>query len=68
MNQSGEPVTQARLASYAHLDIMMTSQVLRTLEKKRLLERASHPTDHRAKAYPPDRERANTAGARLAAG
>jgi len=28
----------------------MTSQVLRTLEKKRLLERASHPTDHRAKA------------------
>jgi DNA-binding MarR family transcriptional regulator len=50
LNQDSQPVTQVRLASYAHLDIMMTSQVLRTLEKKGLMERASHPTDTRAKS------------------
>jgi DNA-binding MarR family transcriptional regulator len=50
LNQSIQPVSQVGLASYAHLDIMMTSQVLRTLEKKGLLERASHPTDTRAKS------------------
>jgi len=50
LNQTNQPVTQVRLASYAHLDIMMTSQVLRMLEKKGLLERASHPTDTRAKS------------------
>ena len=50
LNQTSQPVTQIRLASYAHLDIMMTSQVLRTLEIKGLLERASHPTDTRAKS------------------
>jgi DNA-binding MarR family transcriptional regulator len=50
LNQTNQPVTQVRLATYAHLDIMMTSQVLRTLEKKGLLERASHPTDMRAKS------------------
>ncbi|MDR3573432.1 MAG: MarR family transcriptional regulator [Anaerolineaceae bacterium] len=50
LNQSSQPVSQVRLATYAHLDIMMTSQVLRTLEKKGLVERASHPTDPRAKS------------------
>jgi DNA-binding MarR family transcriptional regulator len=50
LNQSIQPVTQVGLANYAHFDIMMTSQVLRTLEKKGLLERANHPTDTRAKS------------------
>ena len=50
LNQSNQPVSQVQLASYAHLDIMMTSQVLRTLEKKGLMERGSHPTDTRARS------------------
>jgi MarR family transcriptional regulator, organic hydroperoxide resistance regulator len=32
------------------MDVMMTSQVLRTLESKELLERQAHPTDSRAKS------------------
>jgi len=43
-------VTQARLASHARLDVTMTSQVLRALEARRLLERRPHPVDTRAKA------------------
>jgi DNA-binding MarR family transcriptional regulator len=42
-------MTQAVLARHAHTDIMMTSQVLRTLEEKGLLTRAVHPTDTRAR-------------------
>jgi DNA-binding MarR family transcriptional regulator len=46
----GEEVTQSRLATHAKLDVMMTSQVLRALEARGLLERRPHPTDTRAKA------------------
>ncbi|MFJ9366061.1 MarR family winged helix-turn-helix transcriptional regulator [Nocardia sp. NPDC101769] len=46
----GEPVTQRDLADHAATDPMMTSQVLRTLEQKGLLERRDHPTDRRAKS------------------
>ena len=46
----GEEVTQARLAAHAKLDVMMTSQVLRALEGRGLLERRPHPSDTRAKA------------------
>ena len=42
-------VTQARLAAHARLDVTMTSQVLRTLEARRLLDRRAHPSDTRAK-------------------
>ena len=48
--RQGEEVTQARLATHAKLDVMMTSQVLRALEGRGLLERRPHPTDTRAKA------------------
>ena len=44
-----EAVTQVRIASYAKVDVVMTSQVLRTLEAKGLLARKPHPTDTRAK-------------------
>jgi DNA-binding MarR family transcriptional regulator len=37
------------LARYSKLDVIMTSQVLRTLESRGLLLRHSHPTDTRAK-------------------
>ncbi|WP_374448012.1 MarR family winged helix-turn-helix transcriptional regulator [Stella sp.] len=47
--QRGAPVTQADLAAFCHVDPMMTSQVLRTLESAGWVERLPHPTDTRAK-------------------
>ncbi len=47
------PVTQRDLAARAATDPMMTSQVLRTLEDKGLIERSPHPTDGRALALTP---------------
>ncbi|UQX89324.1 MarR family transcriptional regulator [Jatrophihabitans telluris] len=55
------PVSQRRLADHAATDPMMTSQVLRALEVRGLVERAEHPDDKRARAV-----RATTAGASLA--
>lgn len=49
MTEPDEPVTQARLARHARTDAMMTSQVARALEERRLLARVPHPTDTRAK-------------------
>ena len=49
--QSDELVTtQRNLADHVHADPMMTSQVLRALETKGLIQRALHPTDGRARA------------------
>jgi len=45
-----ETLTQARLAQLTGVDPMTTSQVVRTLETAKLLERRSHPLDPRAKA------------------
>ena len=42
------PMTQRELSEHAHTDPMMTSQVLRALEKKGLIRRAPHPSDARA--------------------
>jgi DNA-binding MarR family transcriptional regulator len=42
------PVTQRQLADHAATDPMMTSQVLRTLESRRLVKRRPHPEDRRA--------------------
>jgi DNA-binding MarR family transcriptional regulator len=55
------PVTQRHLADHARTDPMMTSQVLRALEAKGLVERSAHPTDARARALAVTAE-----GARLA--
>ncbi len=48
-----KPVIQRDVADRAATDPMMTSQVLRALEKKGLLQRSNHPTDHRAKCLTP---------------
>lgn len=48
--ESEEPVTQQRLAQHARTDPMMTSQVLRALEAKGLVERRPHPVDARARS------------------
>ena len=44
-----ETLTQARVAQLTGIDVMTTSQVLRTLEAAQLLERREHPDDPRAK-------------------
>jgi DNA-binding MarR family transcriptional regulator len=49
LNADG-PVTQRQLADHAVTDAMMTSQVLRALEQRGLVERAEHPSDKRARA------------------
>ncbi|MDO7906238.1 MarR family transcriptional regulator [Paenibacillus sp. JX-17] len=41
-------ITQVQLAQYTQMDVNVTSQVLRTLEKKGYIERRPHPTDSRA--------------------
>jgi len=55
LSRDDEPVTQAGLAQHAQMDPMMTSQVVRTLEKKGLVERVVHPRDSRAKSLHPTR-------------
>ncbi len=47
--RSGTPgITQVQLAQHAKIDVNVTSQVLRTLEKKGYVKRGPHPTDTRA--------------------
>jgi DNA-binding MarR family transcriptional regulator len=43
-------VRQSDISGLANADPVMTSEVLRTLESRGLISRASHPTDRRAKA------------------
>lgn len=54
-------LTQSDLAAFAATDVMMTSQVLRTLEREGLVVRLSHPDDRRARIVT-----VTDAGARLA--
>ncbi|MER8095833.1 MarR family winged helix-turn-helix transcriptional regulator [Streptomyces goshikiensis] len=61
LNGQGERPNQLAVARQAGTDVKMTSQVLRTLEKKGLLEREVDPADTRAK-----RLRVTTLGAELA--
>ncbi|MFF4402021.1 MarR family winged helix-turn-helix transcriptional regulator [Streptomyces sp. NPDC001480] len=61
LNNQGEHPNQMALARQAGTDVKMTSQVLRTLEHKGLIERAVDPADTRAK-----RLRVTDAGADLA--
>ncbi len=49
LSRNGETVTQVRLAQQARTDVMMTSQVVRALERKGLLLRGAHPADNRAR-------------------
>lgn len=47
--ESSNSVTQKAIAERSNTDTMMVSKVLRTLEKKGLVERKQHKTDTRAK-------------------
>lgn len=53
LDQRGETPNQQALARQAGTDIKMTSQVLRTLEGKGLLQREVDPTDSRARQLRP---------------
>jgi len=61
LNEQGEDPTQVGLAAQAGTDVKMTSQVIRSLEKKGLVEREVDPVDTRAR-----RLRVTRPGARLA--
>ncbi|MCX4961199.1 MarR family winged helix-turn-helix transcriptional regulator [Streptomyces virginiae] len=61
LNGQGEHPNQLAVARQAGTDVKMTSQVLRTLENKGLVEREVDPADTRAK-----RLRVTDAGAELA--
>jgi DNA-binding MarR family transcriptional regulator len=54
-------LTQVELAGFASTDVMMTSQVVRALEAKGLIERPRHPSDGRARVL-----RATPSGIRTA--
>jgi DNA-binding MarR family transcriptional regulator len=47
------PVTQARIARHTRADAMMTSQVIRGLERRKLVRRVPHPSDTRARVLRP---------------
>lgn len=50
LTRSHDQVTQIMLSQHAKTDIMMTSKVVRVLEKKNLIVRKSHTRDTRAKS------------------
>ncbi len=50
LSSAKETITQARLAAHAKTDIMMTSKVLRALEKRGLVKRETDSRDTRAKS------------------
>jgi DNA-binding MarR family transcriptional regulator len=61
LNEQGEEPNQLAVARQAGTDVKMTSQVVRTLEQKGLVERRTDPVDTRAK-----RLRVTAQGAALA--
>lgn len=48
LQSRGEKVTQKMIATHSEIDTMTTSQILKLLEKKNLLQRKQHPADTRA--------------------
>jgi DNA-binding MarR family transcriptional regulator len=48
LTKEGNKITQVELAHHSETDVMMTSQVVRTLEQKKLLKRTLNPLDKRA--------------------
>lgn len=49
LSRDGATITQVRLARQARTDEMMTSQVVRALDRKGLLRRGAYPADQRAR-------------------
>lgn len=53
LNHHGPAPSQAELAEHAGMDVMMTSQVVRTLERGRLVKRKADKMDARVKRIVP---------------
>jgi len=53
LSKENNNLTQVEIANYIEIDKMLTSNVLRTLEKNKLIKRAEHKTDTRAKIIKP---------------
>lgn len=49
MNKTVDAITQSQLAERAGTDVMMTSQIVRALEERGLIERRTNPADTRAR-------------------
>lgn len=49
LTRGGKKITQAELSRFCKTDINMTSQVLRTLEKRKLIQRKQSKSDERSK-------------------
>ena len=62
LNDHGREATQVMIARFAHADVMMTSQVLRSLEKKDLVLRLKNPEDTRAHLISPTEKGRNLIG------
>ena len=61
LTREGTPVTQRQLARHVRMDAMMTSQVIRSLETRKLVRRSDDPRDSRAYVLRP-----SAAGRKLA--
>lgn len=49
LNTNSQSVSQVQLANHAKMDVMLASNVLKTLEKKKLIRRVIDKTDTRSK-------------------
>ncbi len=56
LTREGAQVTQAQIAAHARTDAVTTSEVLRTLAKKKLVRRVQNPADKRAWSIEPTAE------------
>ena len=56
LSHKNSDLSQVEIANQIEIDKMMTSNVLRTLEKNGLLERSEHKTDTRAKTIRPTKK------------
>ena len=56
LSQNNSNVTQVEIANQIETNQMMTSNVLRTLEKNKFLKRSEHKTDTRAKIINPTKK------------
>jgi len=61
LTREGTPITQRQLARHVRTDVMMTSQVIRALQARKLIRRTDDPRDSRAYALLP-----SAAGRKLA--
>lgn len=56
LSDKNSDLTQVEIANQIEIDKMMTSNVLRTLERNGLIERLEHKTDTRAKTIRPTKK------------